>query len=41
MFYEALGGQEIAEKNERLGLHSFAEVAYAWHDLTALVAEEH
>jgi ribosomal protein S18 acetylase RimI-like enzyme len=41
MFYEALGGQEIAEKTERLGLHSFSEVAYAWHDLTALVAQEH
>ncbi|HUP98768.1 MAG TPA: GNAT family N-acetyltransferase [Usitatibacter sp.] len=38
MFYEALGGQEIGEKTERLGLHSFAEVAYGWHDLTALVA---
>ena len=40
MFYEALGGAEIAEKSERLGLHSFAEIAYAWHDLTALVAAE-
>ena len=39
MFYEALGGQEIGEKSERLGLHSFAEIAYGWHDLTALVAE--
>jgi ribosomal protein S18 acetylase RimI-like enzyme len=38
MFYDALGGQEIAEKSERLGLHSFSEVAYGWHDLTALVA---
>jgi GNAT superfamily N-acetyltransferase len=38
MFYEALGGQQIAEKNERLGLHSFSEVAYGWHDLTGLVA---
>jgi ribosomal protein S18 acetylase RimI-like enzyme len=38
MFYEALGGQEAGEKSERLGLHSFAEVAYAWHELTALVA---
>ena len=38
MFYEALGGQEIGEKTERLGLHSFAEIAYGWHDLTALVS---
>jgi ribosomal protein S18 acetylase RimI-like enzyme len=38
MFYEALGGQEIGQKSERLGLHSFSEVAYAWHDLTGLVA---
>ena len=37
LFYEALGGAEAGEKNERLGLHSFSEVAYAWHDLTALV----
>lgn len=39
LFYEAVGGAEVGEKSERLGLHSFAEVAYAWHDLTALVAE--
>ena len=38
LFYEALGGQEIGEKSERLGLHSFAEVAYGWHELTGLVA---
>jgi ribosomal protein S18 acetylase RimI-like enzyme len=39
MFYEALGGVEIAEKHERLGpRHSFAQLAYGWHDLTALVA---
>jgi len=37
LFYEALGGEEVAEKSERLGQHSFAEVAYAWHDLTPLV----
>jgi GNAT superfamily N-acetyltransferase len=37
MFYEALGGQEIAERTERLGKHPFAEIAYGWHDLTALV----
>jgi ribosomal protein S18 acetylase RimI-like enzyme len=41
MFYDAMGGQEIGEKTERLGLHSFAEIAYAWHDLTGLVAEGH
>ena len=38
LFYEAMGGEEIAEKSERLGQHSFAEVAYGWHDLTPLVA---
>ena len=37
MFYEAMGGEEIGEKTERLGLHSFAEIAYGWHDLTGLV----
>ena len=40
LFYEAMGGAEIGEKSERLGLHSFSEVAYAWHDLAALVAAE-
>ena len=38
LFYEAMGGVEMGEKTERLGLHSFAQVAYGWHDLTALVA---
>lgn len=37
LFYESLGGEEIGEKHERLGLHSFAEVAYGWHELTPLV----
>lgn len=38
LFYETLGGVEMGEKTERLGkLHSFAQVAYGWHDLTALV----
>lgn len=37
LFYEAMGGQEIAERTERLGKHPFAEIAYGWHDLTALV----
>jgi ribosomal protein S18 acetylase RimI-like enzyme len=36
LFYEALGGMAAGEKSERLGQHSFLEVAYAWHDLTAL-----
>ena len=40
LFYEAMGGAEIAEKSERLGLHSFSEIAYAWHDLTALAGME-
>jgi ribosomal protein S18 acetylase RimI-like enzyme len=40
LFYEALGGQEIDEKTERLGRHEFAQVAYAWHDLTKLVAND-
>ena len=40
MFYEAMGGVEMGEKTERLGpRHSFAQVAYGWHDLTALVSE--
>lgn len=38
MFYEALGGEEMGEKHERLGSHSFAQVAYGWHELTGLVA---
>jgi ribosomal protein S18 acetylase RimI-like enzyme len=38
LFYEAMGGAEMGEKSERLGLHSFSEVAYGWHDLAALVA---
>jgi len=37
LFYERMGGEEMAEKRERLGLHSFAELAYGWHDLTRLV----
>ncbi len=38
-FYEALGGEEIAAKSERLGLHRYPQVAYGWHDLTPLIAE--
>ena len=37
LFYEALGGQVVAEKTERLGGHPFGEVAYAWHDVGALL----
>lgn len=40
LFYEALGGREAGEKSERLGLHSFTEVAYAWHDLGTLASGE-
>lgn len=40
LFYEAMGGHEIGEKSERLGLHSFAQLAYGWHDLSALVLPE-
>jgi len=37
LFYESLGGEEAAEKHERLGRHAFAEVAYAWEDVTGLI----
>jgi ribosomal protein S18 acetylase RimI-like enzyme len=37
LFYESMGGAEIGEKSERLGQHSFSEIAYGWHDLTPLV----
>ncbi len=37
LFYEAVGGEAVAEKTERLGGHAFGEVAYAWHDLTQLL----
>jgi ribosomal protein S18 acetylase RimI-like enzyme len=39
LFYETLGGEQVREKVERLGKHDFAEIAYGWHDLTALVVE--
>ena len=38
LFYEAIGGEAIAERTERLGKHDFGEVAYGWTDLTGLVA---
>ena len=37
LFYEAMGGREVAERQERLGLHRYEEVAYGWHDLTDLL----
>ena len=37
LFYEALGGEEIAERTETLGKHPYGEIAYGWHDLTSLV----
>jgi len=40
MFYEALGGEVVQEKVERLGQHDFAELAYGWRDLTSLVVDE-
>jgi ribosomal protein S18 acetylase RimI-like enzyme len=40
LFYEALGGEVISERSERLGKHEFAEVAYGWHDLTSLVSPD-
>jgi L-amino acid N-acyltransferase YncA len=36
LFYEALGGTAAGEKSERLGQHSFLEVAYAWHEVAGL-----
>jgi ribosomal protein S18 acetylase RimI-like enzyme len=33
-FYEALGGQAIAEQTIERGGQPFTEVAYGWHDLT-------
>ena len=38
LFYEALGGIEMGEKSERLGMHSDADVAYGWQELAALVS---
>jgi ribosomal protein S18 acetylase RimI-like enzyme len=39
LFYETMGGEEMREKMERLGQHDFAEIAYGWRDLTALVVD--
>jgi ribosomal protein S18 acetylase RimI-like enzyme len=39
LFYETLGGEALREKMERLGSHDFAEIAYGWHDLSALVLD--
>jgi ribosomal protein S18 acetylase RimI-like enzyme len=38
LFYEAIGGQVVGERTERLGRHDFGEIAYGWDDLTELVA---
>ena len=40
MFYEALGGEVVGERTEKLGLHDFGEIAYGWRDLTDLVVDE-
>jgi ribosomal protein S18 acetylase RimI-like enzyme len=40
MFYEALGGEALAEKAERLGKHDFAQIAYGWKDVTGLVVQD-
>jgi ribosomal protein S18 acetylase RimI-like enzyme len=40
LFYEAMGGEEAGTRTERLGLHGYAQVAYGWRDLTALVIDE-
>ena len=40
LFYEAIGGEIVSERTERLGRHQFAQVAYAWHDLTTLVVPD-
>jgi hypothetical protein len=29
----------VGEKQERLGMHRYDEIAYGWHDLTALVSD--
>lgn len=36
LFYEAVGGVELGEKTERIGMHSFFEVAYGWRELAPL-----
>jgi ribosomal protein S18 acetylase RimI-like enzyme len=40
LFYEALGGEVVGERSERLGKHDFGEIAYGWHDLTTLVTPD-
>jgi ribosomal protein S18 acetylase RimI-like enzyme len=39
LFYEAVGGEAVAEKEETLGGHAFGEIAFAWRDLTLLVEQ--
>ncbi|MGE5095950.1 MAG: N-acetyltransferase family protein [Betaproteobacteria bacterium] len=40
LFYDAIGGEEVATRNERLGLHRYDEIAYGWRDLTGLVTPD-
>src|SRR5207253_1919679 len=35
LFYEALGGEVVGERTEKLGRHDFAEIAYGWRYDTA------
>lgn len=35
-FYEALGGQQVYEKEITIGAARFTEVAYGWHDTSAI-----
>ena len=39
LFYETVGGEPLAEKDETLGGHVFGEIAYGWRDVALLVAE--
>jgi ribosomal protein S18 acetylase RimI-like enzyme len=40
LFYEAVGGEEVGQKSERLGLHSYDEIAYAWRDVATLLPSD-
>ena len=35
-FYEALGGQPVAERETNIGGAQLAEIAYGWQDLSTL-----
>ena len=39
-FYERLGGKPVAEKDIEIGEQKLIEVAYGWHDLRVILAEE-